>query len=188
MFNHDCDNAAALTSAFMEAEPMLRAQLSKFLSRSEDIDDILYESYTKAYDAMKTSTIASPKDYLMRVARNLAINEVKKHANRFEDNYDPEAMNSLQSPAQTAEEVILLTEKQALLEDALATLPERCRKAFELRCKKHLSYKEIAISMGVSVKTVEKHLANAIKLCTAAIKHAQLSPTATVSAIERIKH
>ena len=44
-------------------------------------------------------------------------------------------------------------------------LPERCQEAFILRKIDGLSYKEIAASMDLSVKTVENILARALLEC-----------------------
>lgn len=43
-------------------------------------------------------------------------------------------------------------------------LPEKCRQAFMLNHYDHLSYKAIALEMGISVKTVEKHISKALQV------------------------
>jgi RNA polymerase sigma-70 factor (ECF subfamily) len=55
----------------------------------------------------------------------------------------------------------------ALIHDlarTMAELPERCRTALILRWQRRMSYAEIAEAMGISVKTVEVHLARGIKM------------------------
>ncbi|WP_188315891.1 RNA polymerase sigma factor [Chitinophaga agrisoli] len=44
------------------------------------------------------------------------------------------------------------------------TLPEKCRQAFMLNYYNSLSYKAIAHEMGISVKTVEKHISKALQV------------------------
>ena len=44
------------------------------------------------------------------------------------------------------------------------TLPEKCRQAFELCHYDNLSYRAIAEKMGISVKTVEKHISKALHI------------------------
>lgn len=44
------------------------------------------------------------------------------------------------------------------------TLPEKCRQAFMMNHYGSLSYKAIAYEMGISVKTVEKHISKALQL------------------------
>lgn len=43
-------------------------------------------------------------------------------------------------------------------------LPEKCRQAFMLNHYGHLSHKAIALEMGISVKTVEKHISKALQV------------------------
>jgi RNA polymerase sigma-70 factor (ECF subfamily) len=44
----------------------------------------------------------------------------------------------------------------------IGRLPAQCRRAFELRTFEGLSQRQIAGAMGISEKTVEKHLAKAL--------------------------
>jgi RNA polymerase sigma-70 factor (family 1) len=44
------------------------------------------------------------------------------------------------------------------------TLPQKCRQAFMMNHYGSLSYKAIAHEMGISVKTVEKHISKALQL------------------------
>jgi RNA polymerase sigma-70 factor (family 1) len=48
------------------------------------------------------------------------------------------------------------------LGQAVAELPERCRQVFTLNRAQHLSYREIAAVLGISVKTVEIHMTRAL--------------------------
>ena len=57
-----------------------------------------------------------------------------------------------------------------IVENAINNLPEQCRKAFELSRYEGLKYKEIADKMGVSVKTVETHISNALKILRVTLK------------------
>ncbi len=47
---------------------------------------------------------------------------------------------------------------------AINELPEKCRIVFKLSREEQLSYKEIASKLNISVRTVEGHIAKAIKL------------------------
>jgi RNA polymerase sigma-70 factor (ECF subfamily) len=46
----------------------------------------------------------------------------------------------------------------------IETLPEKCRQAFMLNHYGSMSYKDIAQEMGISVKTVEKHIGKALQV------------------------
>jgi RNA polymerase sigma-70 factor (family 1) len=47
---------------------------------------------------------------------------------------------------------------------SIETLPEKCRQAFMLNHYGSMSYKDIAQEMGISVKTVEKHIGKALQV------------------------
>ena len=46
---------------------------------------------------------------------------------------------------------------------SLQALPDKCRQAFVLSHFDNLSYKAVANEMGISVKTVEKHISKALR-------------------------
>ena len=51
-----------------------------------------------------------------------------------------------------------------MVQKAIDELPDQCRKVFELSRYRGLKYKEIAAELDISVKTVESHISNALKL------------------------
>ncbi len=54
-------------------------------------------------------------------------------------------------------------ERNRLVQEAIDRLPPQCRAAFTLRIFHECSYKEVAERLGISVKTVEKHISRAIR-------------------------
>ena len=65
-------------------------------------------------------------------------------------------------PDNSTEHLIRYHELQRQYDDELSKLPEKCKFAFSLR-NEGLSYKDIADTMDVSVKTVEMHVSHALK-------------------------
>ncbi|MGV8095787.1 MAG: RNA polymerase sigma-70 factor [Mangrovibacterium sp.] len=61
-------------------------------------------------------------------------------------------------------------ELQGLLEKAIDSLPEKCREVFILSRYHEKMNKEIAEELGISIKTVEKHITTAMKLLRTALK------------------
>ncbi|HEY0898437.1 MAG TPA: sigma-70 family RNA polymerase sigma factor, partial [Sphingobacteriaceae bacterium] len=57
-----------------------------------------------------------------------------------------------------------LKELEHRLREALKELPEQCLTVFQMSRFEELKYREIAERLGVSVKAVEKHMGNALKL------------------------
>ncbi len=54
-------------------------------------------------------------------------------------------------------------ERNRLVQEAIDRLPPQCCAAFTLRIFHECSYKEVADRLGISVKTVEKHISRAIR-------------------------
>lgn len=62
-----------------------------------------------------------------------------------------------------AENLLYQKELQARLVEAVNELPEKARDVYRLSREQHLSHKEIAERLSISVKTVENHLTVALK-------------------------
>lgn len=70
------------------------------------------------------------------------------------------------------------------IELAIGRLSPQCREAFTLSRYEHLSYNDIAARMGISVKTVEKHIGKAIGLLRKDFKGYQLSISLLLGLLE----
>ena len=86
------DTSRSITEAFVKHETFLKRFLSRFLSRPQDIEDVVQETYLKAFSAEKKQQIHQPKAFLFRVARNAALTELGKKSRQVmknvEDNDD----------------------------------------------------------------------------------------------------
>jgi RNA polymerase sigma-70 factor (ECF subfamily) len=69
----------------------------------------------------------------------------------------------------TPEDELDMQQRVQNLADALAALPPRCREVFLLHRMENLTYSQIATHCGISVSTVEKHIARACSLIDANI-------------------
>jgi RNA polymerase sigma-70 factor (ECF subfamily) len=69
----------------------------------------------------------------------------------------------LVSPDPSPERTVSSHEEFRALEVSLEELPPICRKAFLLRRVEELSQREVAEKLGISVKTVEKYMARAVR-------------------------
>ena len=49
---------------------------------------------------------------------------------------------------------------------AVASLPAQCRKAFLMRKVYGMSHKDVAEQLGISISTVEKHVASGLLRCS----------------------
>jgi len=70
----------------------------------------------------------------------------------------------------TTDNFIIEEEVHATLYHALASLPPKSRRVFELSCLEGLKYSEIADEMGISLNTVKSQRARAIELLKEMLK------------------
>ena len=63
---------------------------------------------------------------------------------------------------ESLETELLRDERNRLIQEAIDRLPPQCRAAFTLRVFHECSYKEVAERLGISPKTVEKHIARGL--------------------------
>lgn len=163
--NHETDSA--VSAAFVEHESFLKRFLARFLSRPQDIEDVVQDTYLKARCAEESQVISSPKAFLFRIARNEALKELRKKSRRITDYIDDlDSVEMMNSEASAEEEVIAKQRLGTFCQSVLEMTP-RCRRVF-LMCKVYgLSYKEIAAQLGISVSGVEKHVARGLAICAA---------------------
>lgn len=159
--------ANTLYDAYVACELPLRRFISRYFTRSEDIDDLAQETFLRAFDAERSTEISSPKAYLFRVARNMALRELGKKSRQLtsylEDAVDNE--NIVLDEA-SAEQELIAQQKLEHCCRALAGLPEQCRRVFLLRKIHAYSHKQIAVELGISTRTVEKHITKGVSRFT----------------------
>jgi len=164
---------SAVTPAFVKNQSFLKRFLTRFLSSTQDIEDVVQESYLKALLAEKKHVINSPKAFLFRIARNEALKELKKKSRRITDYLEELDVPESSTTENLVEEVSISKQRLGLFCESALEMPPRCRKAF-LMCKVYgFSYKEIASHLEISVSGVEKHIARGLEICNAYIDKAE---------------
>lgn len=156
-------------AALIEAH---RGELLRFLaSRCGDADvaqDMLQELWLKLADA-DPGPVANGRAYLMRAANNLALDRLRaRHRAMTRDRrwLAQDAGGDVlerPDPAPRADEALLEAEQAAVLEAAIARLPDGARRALRLYRFEGMKQHEIAEVMGITRSGVEKHLALAMK-------------------------
>ena len=144
-------------------EGEVRGWLRKHIrsASSADIDDLVQEAYSRLWLAEFTR-IANGRGYLYTVVRNL-LGEQARRARivPMERLGEIEALH-IPSDEPGPERRVGARQEIERLERIVNSLPEQCRRAFQLQKFQGLSQREIASEMKISEKTVEKHLASAL--------------------------
>ena len=158
--------------ASLEFEGVLRACLHRYTRNSADVDELLQETWAHllaAGAAQNREEIRSIRAFALTVARNVALSWLRhRQVVPIELVSDLEQLELLDERSQV-DEIVNTHQELALLTQAMARLPTRCRHVFTLRKVYGLSQKEIAAELNISENTVEQHLAKGVRLCSAAL-------------------
>lgn len=155
---------SSLVDTFFIWEAPLRRFIGRFLHKPEDIDDMAQETFLRAYTVTRHEQIHSPKSYLFRVAKNVALKELTKKSRQITD-FLEEAQQSEVEDGESLEERVVAEQKISLYFDAIAELPPQCRRVFLMRKYQGLSHREIARELGITTSAVEKHIALGAERC-----------------------
>jgi RNA polymerase sigma factor (sigma-70 family) len=149
------------------------AALMRFLSKSwfvqHEVQDLRQDVYVRVYEAAMKSRPHAPKSLLFATARNLMIDRIRrKRIISIDAVGDMEALNVLideDSPEQRTSAYQDLRQ----LAKAFDQLPPKCRETVWLRRVDDMPQKAVAAKLGVTEKTVEKHVMKGMRLLATAL-------------------
>ena len=147
-------------------EPMLRAWLAQGFGSRLSVDDVVQEAFLRVLRARETGELQAPKAFLFAVARNLALDQLRRHAvSRTDSLVEADLSNVLDDHA-SIPETVAREQERALLTEAIQSLPDRCRQVMTLRIVYGLTQRVIGGKLGISDRTVAAQLAIGTKKCT----------------------
>lgn len=147
----------------MPHEGDVRAWLRRARVPAADIDDLIQEAYCRMSALSSIDHIERPDAYFFQIARNLLNEQIRRsRVVRIEAAAEIESMSDADelSPERITAARRELQRVQALI----ASLPDRCRRIFELRKLHGHSQREIARMMGVSESVVENDSVKGLRL------------------------
>ncbi|OUW16276.1 MAG: hypothetical protein CBD18_07210 [Opitutales bacterium TMED158] len=145
-------------------EPGLRAYLLGTVGTS-DIDDLIQETYIRILKAKRRGDVQSPRGLLFTIARNLSRDLFRRRSKvSVFPITDSDSLRVL-GDKPGLEEAVARRDEAELLEQAILSLPERCRMILIYRKLENLSHREIAAKMGITVHTVESQLTKGLHRC-----------------------
>ena len=143
-------------------EPKLRRYGRQFLSDADAIDDVVQESFIKAYTNMKSFDLQQRfSPWMYRIAHNTFVNALrsKSRSKIFSTDLDtliPQAVTEGETEREWDERDV-----RAAIDQGLAKLPLKSREVLVLYYLEGLSYQEIADVLACPVGTVGVRLSRA---------------------------
>ena len=122
--------------------------LLSLCGNSHAAEDIMQETFLRAYLHFEACTIEGVKPWLFRIAHNAYIDYKRKEVRSFAEN---EEFFSNISDSKTTEEQVLIKEQLKEISDLVEELPENYKQAILLCDFNELSYREASEIMGVSL-------------------------------------
>lgn len=132
----------------------------KMVRSSAIAEDIVQDVFLKVWrNRAQLDHQQSVKAYLYRAAINTALNYLEKSKPSASLDDTPEHTWSTND----TDEAIAYQETEQRIQAAIDTLPPKCKVVFMLSRFEEQSYAEIARTLDISVKAVEKHMGKALK-------------------------
>src|ERR1700731_2068141 len=148
------------TKLFAESREAVPRYILRFVGSSETAKEIVQEAFLRTY--RQGESVTTLRAFLFSTARNLAANEYR-HRRIMERGTLTDSNDSwVKTECESLEAELLRDERNQLIQEAIDRLPPQCRAAFTLRVFHECSYKEVADRLGISAKTVEKHIARGL--------------------------
>ncbi|MCC2607387.1 RNA polymerase sigma factor [Planctobacterium marinum] len=158
-----------ITDVFLKYRSQLKRAVSGIVS-SDEVDDIVQETWLRSYEAELKQEIQFEKTYMLKTARNLALNHVSKASEKH--NFSMEELDEQDAIFAGMQLERQVESKERFLHFCRATdhLSPEVKRVFLLKKVYELSQREIADYLQISESTVEKHVAKGLHQCANYLK------------------
>ena len=157
------NSQTALRALYLAFYPNLMSFILYYVKSEQVAEEIISDIFLVVWDKRaELSEIENLKSYIYRIAKNLAISFLRKdivEPNTVDANLALPFIKTGGNP----ETELISEELMNRLNQAIDSLPEKCKLSFKLVREHGLRYKEAADVMEISVKTLEGHISLAVK-------------------------
>jgi RNA polymerase sigma-70 factor (ECF subfamily) len=144
----------------------LRAFLRRRFPSLSEVDDVVQESLLKTFLAARKGKLVSIRGFLFTVAVNSALSFFRHR--KFISNTPVNEIPALRVMEDNADvfETVCARDELRVMAEAIAELPDQCRKIVTLRVVHGLEYPAIARQLGLSESTVRVQIARGMAKCS----------------------
>ena len=138
----------------------------------EEAEEVVSDVFLDVWQhRQKLPEIQNVKAWLLTLVHNRSISCLRQRAHVPDSVLLEEVgANALPADLQTPDEQLVSREEIARINRVINQFPPRCRQVFVLAKIEKLPYKEISRMLGISVITIDNHVASALKQIRAALE------------------
>jgi len=156
------NDQSAFQEIFRQHYPSACRAIRRFIRDNNTVEDLAQDVFVRFWERRhKIEVKTSIGAYIHRMAINEALSFLRKQKKFQQDNIDDFSFANKES---SSIEVMEGQELQQKIKRGIDSLPPKCRTVFLLSRHEELSYKEIALKLEISVKTVENQMGKALRV------------------------
>lgn len=152
------DDEDAFKQIYKRYAPRLYAAAYNLFRDKPLCEDLIQELFADLWIKRKNLNIKSLKPYLYTSAKNRALMAMRSGRTMLSET----ALEKLIADYAT-DDRLNIRELNDILNKSIDSLPDKCREIFRLSRNEHLSNKEIAERLNISIKTVENQMTIALR-------------------------
>lgn len=136
----------------------------------EAAEEIVQNVFIKIWQRRtKLPSIQNLRVYLYTATKNTALNYLSiKARENITESFDHINIE-LNALVFTPEQILICSETEKIIQQAIDALPPRCKMIFKLVREDGLKYKEVSQILNIAVNTIDVQMANAVKRIAAAL-------------------
>jgi RNA polymerase sigma-70 factor (ECF subfamily) len=162
-------HASVVNTLFAANRGRLFDTAIRILRCPQRAEDVVHDAYIKFAELETDSKMRRPIAYLHQVVRNLAIDRYRRTIMEKYRFTAEEHGENVAEPSGVPEDVVENRELLRLISRALAGLPARTQRAFELHRLGGLTQREVAAELGVSPTLVNFMIKDALVRCRSVV-------------------
>lgn len=157
------DSQTAFKSIYLAYFQRLIRYVSLYISSEVETEEIVSDTLLAVWNNRHTlPDVTNFDSYIYAIAKNKVINHY--HIKRIDKvELEENHIDLFIHTATTPEEDLISKEDIERLNRAINALPPKCKMAFKLIREDKLKYKDAAVLLDISVKTLEEHIATAVR-------------------------
>lgn len=164
---------AFLTLLFNKYRGALLRHVGRFATSREDAADIVQDTYLRVMNRVSVSRFdAEARSYLFQTATNLARDHFRRQRFRAHETLEEAPEESLFTGEPSPEQMLAASQVTTALRAAIIDMPAQTRAVFVLARTREIAYEDIALQLGISRRTVERRMAEAMAFLVSQLRGA----------------